>query len=443
HPGDPTRDPRGPRLRTLAARAHDGRGCPRARGAHAAHSRALHAARAGGAADRAGDVHLRVGHPVRGVPVVPRRRHAAPHPVVGQHHGRGQDVRAARILDHPLPRPVPRAHRARRQPRRRRAARDAGRALANSEGGFALSPPKNSAARCGVRRRRTASYALRMVARASLPAGFNRLAWSNLAAQSAEQIALAAVPIVAVITLGAGAGDTGLLQTAQTLPFLILSIPAGVLADRTSRRRVMAAAEALRALALAAVLALAQLGGLTLPLLALLGFVGACGTVAYSVAAPALVPALVPADTLPVANGRIELARTVAFASGPALGGALVGWTGGAPAFGIAAALSGCAVVLLAGLREPARPPRPALRVLHELREGAAFVFGHPLLRPVFVTQLVFNTAFFMIQAVYVPYAVHQLGLSAFGVGVTLATYGVGMVVGALLAPRLIETLPF
>ena len=282
-----------------------------------------------------------------------------------------------------------------------------------------------------------------MGARASLPAGFNRLAWSNLAAQSAEQIALAAAPIVAVIMLGAGAGETGLLQTAQTLPFLILSIPAGVLADRTSRRRVMASAEALRALALAAVLVLTAVGGLTLPLLALLGFVGACGTVAYSVAAPALVPALVPAEALPVANGRIELARTIAFASGPALAGGLVGWTGGAPAFGIAAALSGCAVVLLAGLREPGRSARARRRVLHELHEGAAFVFGHPLLRPVFVTQLVFNAAFFMIQAVYVPYAVHRLGLSAFGIGVTLASYGVGMVVGALFAPRLIQVLPF
>ena len=113
-----------------------------------------------------------------------------------------------------------------------------------------------------------------------MPAGFSRLAWSNLAAQSAEQIALAAAPIVAVIALGAGAGETGLLQTAQTLPFLVLSIPAGVLADRTSRRRVMASAEALRALALAAVLVLAQVGGLTVSLLGLLGFVGACGTVA-------------------------------------------------------------------------------------------------------------------------------------------------------------------
>src|SRR5450631_766571 len=78
----------------------------------------------------------------------------------------------------------------------------------------------------------------------ALPPGFNRLAWSNLAAQSAEQVGLAAAPIVAVLAFGAGAGETGLLQTAQTLPFLLLAIPAGVLADRMSRRKLMAAAEA-------------------------------------------------------------------------------------------------------------------------------------------------------------------------------------------------------
>ena len=51
-----------------------------------------------------------------------------------------------------------------------------------------------------------------------LSPAFNRLAWSNLAAQSAEQVGLAAAPIVAVLALGAGTGATGLLQTAQTLP---------------------------------------------------------------------------------------------------------------------------------------------------------------------------------------------------------------------------------
>ena len=171
-----------------------------------------------------------------------------------------------------------------------------------------------------------------------LPSTFNRLAWSNLAAQSAEQVALAAAPIVAVLLLGVGEGQTGLLQTALTLPFILFAIPAGLLADRMARRRLMAGAEALRAVALVAILVLIGLNLLTLPLLTLAGFAAVCGTVVYSVAAPALVPSLVPAQLLPAANARIELARTVAFASGPAVGGVLVGWVGAAPAFGFAAA---------------------------------------------------------------------------------------------------------
>jgi predicted MFS family arabinose efflux permease len=274
-----------------------------------------------------------------------------------------------------------------------------------------------------------------------LPRAFNRLAWSNFAAQAAEQIGLAAAPIVAVLTLNVGAGATGFLQTAQTLPFLLFSIPVGVWADRIPRARLMARSEALRVLSLLFILALVTLGELTLPLLAVLGFIGACGTVAYSVAAPALVPALVKSDFLPVANGRIELARTTAFAAGPALGGALVGWIGGEPAFAVATGLSLTAVILLAGINEPPRM-RPAMRhPIRELREGAAFVFGHRLLRPILLTQFIFNTALFVIQAAYVPYAIHDLGLSATGVGVTLGAFGIGMVGGALFAARIMGAL--
>src|SRR5437660_3998181 len=276
-----------------------------------------------------------------------------------------------------------------------------------------------------------------------LPPTFNRLAWSNLAAQSAEQIALAAAPIVAVLLLGVGEGQTGVLQTALTLPFILFAIPAGLLADRFSRRWLMAGSEALRAAALLGILVLIWLKLLTLPLLALLGFIAVCGTVAYSVAAPALVPSLVSPDALPAANARIELARTVAFASGPALGGVLVGWVGAAPAFGFAAALSIMAVVLLSGIYEPARAPAPRRHPLQEIREGAVFVLHHPLLRPVFVTQFIFNTASFLLLAVFVPYAVRHLGLSATGVGARLAMYGVGSVLGALSATRVMKRLAF
>jgi predicted MFS family arabinose efflux permease len=276
-----------------------------------------------------------------------------------------------------------------------------------------------------------------------LPSTFNRLAWSNLTAQSAEQIALAASPIVAVLLLGVGEGQTGLLQTALTLPFVLFAIPAGLLADRMSRRYLMAGAEALRALALTTILALIAFGWLTLPLLALLGFVAVCGTVVYSVAAPALVPSLVGPPSLPAANARIELARTVAFASGPALGGVLVGWIGAAPAFGVAAGLSGIAVVLLSGIHEPAREMTARRHPLQEIKEGIAFVWHHELLRPVFITQFIFNTGSFLVLAVFVPYAVRHLSLSATGVGTTLAMYGVGMVVGALAATRVMKKLSF
>lgn len=277
----------------------------------------------------------------------------------------------------------------------------------------------------------------------ALPRPFTRLASCNLAAQSAEQIALAAVPLFAVLVFQAGPGEVGLLSSVQTLPFLLLSIPFGLLADRWSRQRLMLWAEGLRAASLLMLAWLAVQGQASLAWLALLGFAGAVGTVGFSVAAPALVPSLVPAGALAAANGRLELARSIAFAAGPALGGALVGWAGASWAFVLAAALSLAACIALAGIHEPARPQPPRRHPLVELREGAALVLRHPLLRPVLLTAIVWNLAWFVMQAAYVPYAVNQLGLHGAAVGLTLSTFGAGMVTGALLAPRVIRALPY
>ncbi|KVN16634.1 MULTISPECIES: MFS transporter [unclassified Burkholderia] len=277
--------------------------------------------------------------------------------------------------------------------------------------------------------------------RLSIP--FRRLALSNCVAQSAEQIGLAVTPLVAVLTLGASASGTALLQTAQTLPFLLLSIPLGVWADRHSRKRIMAAAEGLRALALAVALALLAAHALTLPSLAMLGFVGACGTVAYGVAAPALVPALVGRAELARANGVIELARSAAYSAGPAIGGALVGWTGAKWAYGVAAMLSAYAMLLLARLPDARSPAAPRKRFAAELRDGARFVYRDRHLRPMIVTAVFFNIGFFTLQAVYVPYAVHHLMLGAPRIGMTFAAYGIGMMGGASMAPAIARRLKF
>ena len=276
-----------------------------------------------------------------------------------------------------------------------------------------------------------------------LSASFRRLAWSNLLAQSAEQLSLAAVPIVAVLLLQAGPGEIGLLASIQSLPFLLLSMPLGLLADRTSRTRLMALAETLRALALLLLLALIVTGNVSIAALAIIGFMAAVGTVAFSVAAPSLVPALVQVEGLAQANGRLELARSAAFAAGPALAGALIAWTGASAAFVLSGMLSVVAVLCLRGIAEPARAAMPARHPLLELQDGAKWVWQSDLLRPMMFCSIAWNISWFMLQAAYVPYAIHDLGLDASGVGVTLALYGVGMIVGALLAPRVVQALPF
>lgn len=274
-----------------------------------------------------------------------------------------------------------------------------------------------------------------------LPPAFATLGWSNLAAQMSEQIALAAAPIVAVLLLGASASETGLLQTAQTLPFLLLALPAGVLADRIARRRLMAASEIVRAASLLAILALLITDRLDLTALAALGFVGAIGTVCYSVAAPALLPSMVPRHQLGQANRWLELARSAAYAGGPALGGAVVGWAGASTAYVIATALSVLAAMLLATLHEASPAARSRRHPVREIAEGARFVLTHPLLRPILITAVFFNTAWFVLQAVYVAYAIQSLGLTATGVGITLGIYGAGMIAGALVAPRIMRQL--
>ncbi|WP_311042737.1 MFS transporter [Jezberella montanilacus] len=82
-----------------------------------------------------------------------------------------------------------------------------------------------------------------------LPPAFHKLAISNLLAQSAEQLTLAAVPIVAVLMLQAGPGQIGVLAAVQSLPFLLLSMPMGLLADSMSRKKLMLFSEILRVLA--------------------------------------------------------------------------------------------------------------------------------------------------------------------------------------------------
>lgn len=262
-------------------------------------------------------------------------------------------------------------------------------------------------------------------------------------AQSAEQLTLAAVPIVAVLMLKAGPGEIGVIAAVQSLPFLLLSIPLGLLADRMSRKRLMLMSEVLRVCALLVLIVAMLLEQISVPLLACVGFLAAVGTVGFSVSAPSLVPALVGSQQLAQANGRLELARSMAFAGGPALAGALIAWMGASTSFVLSLMLSLAAVGFLRQIQEPVRQAAPDRHPCLELKDGAHFVWSSHLLRPILLTSIAWNISWFVLQAIYVPYAIRTLGMGSSEVGLTMACYGVGMIAGSLLASRVVSLMPF
>lgn len=177
---------------------------------------------------------------------------------------------------------------------------------------------------------------MRTPRRTPLPRAFVRIAWSSATTQMAEQIALVAVPLAAVLMLGVGATETALLQVAQTLPFLVLALPFGLIIDRTSPRRVLLASELLRTATLGSIVVLIALDALSLGALLALGFIGAIGTVGVSVAVPSSVPRIVTPERLMDANRWLELGRSAAFISGPILAGAIVSATNASTALVVA-----------------------------------------------------------------------------------------------------------
>lgn len=259
--------------------------------------------------------------------------------------------------------------------------------------------------------------------------------WTSAAlAHGADQIAFAAIPLAAVLLLGADAADMGGLNMLQTLPWLLLALPVGVLVDRLDRAKVMAASETARAALLAMGAGLAWAGWLSLPLLGALGFMLAATTCVFSVAAQAHVPTLVPRENLAAANARMELARAGATAAGPALAGLLLSVVTPVAALLISGALSAVAAKLVSQARLAAAAGGKRLPRWRELGAGLLFVARNRHLRPIAITAMGWAVSWSILVTVLVLYASRSLGLSAAAIGVMLAASGAGMIVAALTA---------
>ncbi len=272
---------------------------------------------------------------------------------------------------------------------------------------------------------------------------FNRLWFANMAAHGAEQLSLAALPLMAALALGATPQEMGALGAAQTLPYLLLSLLAGLWADRWPRHWLMAGAEAGRSLLLLSLPLLAFGGWLGLLSLSLLGFLLAAASVVFNVAAQAYLPALVSREGLAAANAKLEFARAAAVFLGPGLAGLVASWTSPAVALAVSGFASAWAAWLLrAPSMRRAIPPQPRQALGPALREGFVLVWQQPLLRAIAGCAMAWNFSWFLLMAVFVLFASQQLDLGPAGIGLALGVQGIGMLCASLALPLIDGRLP-
>jgi MFS family permease len=229
------------------------------------------------------------------------------------------------------------------------------------------------------------------------------------------------------------------VQTAGLLPVMLLSLPAGVLADVLDKRRLLIIVQLGMAI-VAGALAWLTAAGLTTPaVLLVLTFLLGCGQAVAGPAWQAIQPELVPREQIPAAATLGSLTVNLARAVGPAVAGVLVATSGPAAVFTInAVSFLGVvgAVAAWHRTRPPATDTRPE-RALAALHAGTRYVRNAPSVRRILIRSALFVIPGSALWALLPVVASKRLGLGAGGYGVLLAALGIGAVLGALGLSRL------
>jgi MFS family permease len=226
----------------------------------------------------------------------------------------------------------------------------------------------------------------------------------------------------------------GLAISLSQVVFLLLG---GVASDRFDRRRVMLAADLLRAVVIGLLGLLALAGSLQLWHLIILTSIYGMGAGFFGPAFDAIVPDLVPDGLLAQANSLDQILKPTALRlAGPAVGGWLIAAWGTGGAFLLDAASFLVSAATLARMNPQSRHAAEATPTspLHEMREGFRFVRWHVWLWGTFLAATFAYLLFVGPTEVLVPFVVkHELGGSARDLGLVFSVGGLGAVAGAFL----------
>ncbi|MER7195138.1 MFS transporter [Streptomyces flaveolus] len=241
------------------------------------------------------------------------------------------------------------------------------------------------------------------------------------------------------LLVGHNAALVTLVQTASSLPVVLLALPSGVLADRYDRRKVLLAAQLAMLVVSTTLTVLAFRGALAPGVLLTLTFLLGCGTALMGPAWQAIQPELVEREQLGQAAALGAVNMNLARAVGPALGGAVVAAAGAGWVFAFnALSYLGIAAVLLLWRRPAA--PRPTAReegLLAAVQAGRRYVWHAPGVRRVLLRTILFVPGGAALWSLLPLVASRSLGLGSGGYGLLLGVVGVGAVGGAFALPAI------
>jgi MFS family permease len=271
-----------------------------------------------------------------------------------------------------------------------------------------------------------------------------RAAWTALAG---SQLVIW-MNTVGAVTVIASLSDSptliALVQTANSLPAVLLALLMGSMADIVDRRRFAIASQSWMLISVATLAALTLTDVITAGLALALTFALGAGMATTFVIYQALTQDFVPRKELMSAVALNGVAINLARAIGPALAGIVIAAFSAGALFAVEAAL----LVMIVGLVAfRVRPPGPAKasgeRLAPAMRAGLRFVRFSPPVRTVLLRGAAFSVSASALWALLPVAALGRLGLSDRSFGLLMACVGTGAILGATLLPRLRRRLPF
>jgi MFS family permease len=260
-----------------------------------------------------------------------------------------------------------------------------------------------------------------------------------------DSVTSLAVPTIAILMFNAGPFEMGVLSALGNVAYPLLGLFAGVMVDRWRRRPVLVWTNIMQTVALGSIPAAFFLGILSLYQLFIVALVMSVTTVFFSVAYQAYLPTLIGREDLVEGNSKLETSRSAASVVSPVIAGGLIQWLGAAPSIAVDAFSTLFAAIAILSIKKHEPPPSPEAerRFRRELKDGVKVVTENPTLRSLAAATSILNVGNSIFIAVFFLFIYNQLKLSPEVAGITLGVGGIGFVIGAVAAPKVVKRLGF